>query len=218
MSFQIAKIYKETCEPPHDKSNKMACAPSEDSDQPGHPPSLIRVLAVRMKKAWVLSYPFSEQRSLWSDWADAQSFCWFCHEAAHVVIVLWSASLKMEFRKLDHPSFILLCKWYSVNPSRSLWRSRWVHKLFLLYFLSLQCYLALLTPKIERWLFQTLARFYRVNMTRVFRKRYRHSLPRFDLHQPRYEKSIIALVPYQNSSPKSTWSPQSRQVARTFCT
>ena len=31
-------------EPPHDKINKVACAPSEDSDQPGHPPSLIRVL------------------------------------------------------------------------------------------------------------------------------------------------------------------------------
>ena len=42
-------------EPPHDKTNKMACAPSEDSDQPGHPPSLIRVFAVRMKKAWVLA-------------------------------------------------------------------------------------------------------------------------------------------------------------------
>ena len=25
-------------EPPHDKPNKMVCAPSEDSDQPGHPP------------------------------------------------------------------------------------------------------------------------------------------------------------------------------------
>ena len=25
-------------EPPHDKTNKMACAPSEDLDQPGHPP------------------------------------------------------------------------------------------------------------------------------------------------------------------------------------
>ena len=24
-------------EPPHDKTNKMACAPSEDSDQPGQP-------------------------------------------------------------------------------------------------------------------------------------------------------------------------------------
>ena len=34
-------------EAPHDKTNKMACAPSEDSDQPGHPPSLIRVFAVR---------------------------------------------------------------------------------------------------------------------------------------------------------------------------
>ena len=38
-------------EPPHDKTNKMTCAPSEDSDQPGHSPSLIRVFAVRMKKA-----------------------------------------------------------------------------------------------------------------------------------------------------------------------
>ena len=28
-------------EPPHDKTNKMACAPSENSVQPGHPPCLI---------------------------------------------------------------------------------------------------------------------------------------------------------------------------------
>ena len=34
-------------EPPHDKANKMACAPSENSDQPGHPPSLIRAFTVR---------------------------------------------------------------------------------------------------------------------------------------------------------------------------
>ena len=42
---------------PHDKTNKVASVPSEDSNQPGHPPSLIRVFAVRTKKAWVLSYP-----------------------------------------------------------------------------------------------------------------------------------------------------------------
>ena len=30
-------------EPAHDKTYKMACVPSEDSDQSGHPPSLIRV-------------------------------------------------------------------------------------------------------------------------------------------------------------------------------
>ena len=34
-------------------------APSEDSDQPGHTPSLIRIFAVHMKKALVLSYPLS---------------------------------------------------------------------------------------------------------------------------------------------------------------
>ena len=52
----------------HDKTNKMVCAPSEDSDQPGHPPSLTRVFAVCLKKPWVLSYPLSTQRRLWSDW------------------------------------------------------------------------------------------------------------------------------------------------------
>ena len=37
-----------------------------------HPPSLIRDFAVHLKKAWVLSYPLSAQRRLWSDSADAQ--------------------------------------------------------------------------------------------------------------------------------------------------
>ena len=60
-------------EPPRDKTNEVARTPSENSDQPGHPPSLIRVFADRMRKAWVLSYPLSAQRSLWSDWADAQA-------------------------------------------------------------------------------------------------------------------------------------------------
>ena len=32
---------KKHFEPPHDKTNKMTFVPSEDSDQPGHPPSLI---------------------------------------------------------------------------------------------------------------------------------------------------------------------------------
>ena len=65
----------EWSEMPHDKTNKIACVPSEDSDQPGHPPSLIRVFPVCMKKAWVLSYPLSAQWRLirpggctgWSD-------------------------------------------------------------------------------------------------------------------------------------------------------
>ena len=47
-------------------------APGEDSDQPGNPPSLIRVFAVRMKKARVLTYLLSAQRRFWSDWAHTQ--------------------------------------------------------------------------------------------------------------------------------------------------
>ena len=69
----LASKKKITYEPPRDKTNKTACAPREDSEQPGHPPSLIRVFAVRIKKAWVLSYPLSAQRRLWLDWADAQA-------------------------------------------------------------------------------------------------------------------------------------------------
>ena len=43
----LRALYRETgevgiwFEPPHDKSIKMICAPSEDSDQSGHLPSLI---------------------------------------------------------------------------------------------------------------------------------------------------------------------------------
>ena len=55
------------------QNQQSECAPSEDSDQPGHSPSLIRVFAVRLKEAWILSYPLSTQRKLWTDWADAQA-------------------------------------------------------------------------------------------------------------------------------------------------
>ena len=87
-------VYSLLHEPHRDKTNKMARAPSKTSDQPGHPPSLIRVFAIRLKKARILSYPLIAQQRLWSDWADAQAdlslrwahtpFCWFCHDAAHM--------------------------------------------------------------------------------------------------------------------------------------
>ena len=79
-------IVSDTYELHHDKSNQIACAPSKDSDQPGHPPSLIRVFAVRMKKAWVLSYPLSasEEYDPSLRWGH-KSVCWFCHVVAHVL-------------------------------------------------------------------------------------------------------------------------------------
>ena len=51
------KGIRKLLEPVHNKTYKMACVPSEDSDKHGHLPSLIKVFAVHMKKACVLSYP-----------------------------------------------------------------------------------------------------------------------------------------------------------------
>ena len=70
-------------EPAHNKNNKMACAPSEDSDQPGNPPNLIRVFPVCMKKPWLLSYPLSAQADLSFRWAH-MPLCCFCPEVAKI--------------------------------------------------------------------------------------------------------------------------------------
>ena len=49
MTFiSTATLKRKIYEPPHEKTNKMACVPSEDSDQPGHPPSLTRVFNLRL--------------------------------------------------------------------------------------------------------------------------------------------------------------------------
>ena len=87
----LGKILNYTFGPQHDKTTKMTRAPSKDSDQPRH---LIEVFAVRMKQPRVLSYQFSAQRRLWSDWMDAQadlnlrwehmSFCWFGRATAQL--------------------------------------------------------------------------------------------------------------------------------------
>ena len=60
--FEIVEA--EEIKPQHNKTNKMTCAPSEGSDQPGWMPRLIRVFAVRMKKCWDIGYPESAQRRL----------------------------------------------------------------------------------------------------------------------------------------------------------
>ena len=104
------------------QNQKNECAPSEDSDQPGHPPSLIRVFTVCMKKSWVLNYLLSAERRLWSDWADAQAdlhlartwFCWFCHVVAHLISWIVIQIIKMQescpFQKCKKKK-ILWTKW-----------------------------------------------------------------------------------------------------------
>ena len=56
----------------HDKTYKVAREPSEDSDQTGHPPSLIRVFAVRMKKLGSLATHWAHSE----DWSDSGCPVW----------------------------------------------------------------------------------------------------------------------------------------------
>ena len=46
------------------ENQEHGCELQEDSDQSKHQLSLIKVFAVRMEKAWVLSYPLSAQRRI----------------------------------------------------------------------------------------------------------------------------------------------------------
>ena len=78
----------------HDMTNQQnECAPSEDSDQPGHPPNLIRGFALRSVGSWGPKVSFMRTAKTlirlggcpgWSESSlDAQPLCWFCHVAAH---------------------------------------------------------------------------------------------------------------------------------------
>ena len=70
-------VLKRTTEPGQSISYKTA--PSEDSDQPGHPDWLIQVLVVLLKILWILDYPQKALQRLWSDSMAAAadpSLCW----------------------------------------------------------------------------------------------------------------------------------------------
>ena len=98
------------------QNQQSDCAPSEDSDQPGHLPNLISVFAVCMKKAWVFSFPLSTQRRLWSDWVDAQ------------------VDLNLRWAHSHFVGFVM--SWLIFLP----WRCAWelLHSLIhVLYFLSI---------------------------------------------------------------------------------
>ena len=63
-------------------------------------PSLIRVFAVGMKKAWILGYPLSTQRRLIRMGTLGKPFCWFCLAMAHMIMIYSSCMLCYR-----HPGF-----------------------------------------------------------------------------------------------------------------
>ena len=108
------------------QNQQSECAPSEDSDQPGHPPSLIIVFPVRMKKHWVLSYPLSAQRRLWSDWRMPRLIWVFAGRTAILLVLSCRGSyrdIQIWICKLNLHNF--RCRFSTILPLLLLFRNRW---------------------------------------------------------------------------------------------
>ena len=92
-------------------------SPSEDSDQTGRMPSLIWVFAVRMKKAWVLSYPLSAQRRLWPESSlGAHSFVCFVMSRLILCLIrkqLCEKSIKIQVK--NHMSCSVICFYAKIS-------------------------------------------------------------------------------------------------------
>ena len=67
------------------QNQQNECAPNEDSDQPGHPPSLIRVFAVRSVGSLGPKLFSCGHRRLWSDW-------WFASVGPPHCKCMWATS------------------------------------------------------------------------------------------------------------------------------
>ena len=99
----------------HANAVLLWCAPREDSNQPGHPPSLIRVFAVCMKILGSLAIhwahsEYSDQADLSLCWAHIL-FCWFSHrEKFHIkqsynqndICTHWRLTSAWASAKSDH--------------------------------------------------------------------------------------------------------------------
>ena len=95
--------------------------PSEDSDQPGHPPNLIRAFAMGSKDSRGPYVSSCGQWRLQSDWANAQAdlsfrwahrwFCWFVVLRLSL-IVLREWSMYFEKKTCDHAFYVFYgCQW-----------------------------------------------------------------------------------------------------------
>ena len=177
------------------QNQQKGCVRNEDSDQPGHPPSLIRVFAVRMKKAWVLSYLLSAQRRLmrlggcqgWSESSlGAHSFCWFCRVVAHFVLLFYRfiGSLRLTSR------FIIKCLFSNTKINFKISRLRLcnIKNYFILQIISKFDFVV---PKKSGWLF-----FYDFVLSKI---RF-CDITKLSYHKPRFWDIIKSCLWYQKSS------------------
>ena len=94
-----------------DKTNKMTCAPSEDSDQSGHPPSLIRVFVARMKKQLVISYVIARRTYHFVGFVVLRLiYCYWKCNCSICTCTIWTASSEFgTYRLCEQRRFRRAC-------------------------------------------------------------------------------------------------------------
>ena len=118
IDFVSVKAKESWNEPTHDKTNKMACAPSEDSDQPGLCPGWSESSLSTWRKLGSLAthWAHSEDsdqtgmpRLICLRWAH-MPLCWFCHEVAQITDCLELQTLKLLYVSCLTTSFCFVLK------------------------------------------------------------------------------------------------------------
>ena len=120
-------------EPGQNTSYKIVCAPSEDSDQPAHPRSLIRVFAGHSVGSQISEASLGGQWRLWEACVDVQadlSLCWvlmqFCRKCCgransyclqNIHVYVWISNIhKLRNTKVKQPNFDILTVDMNIFP------------------------------------------------------------------------------------------------------
>ena len=116
------------------QNQQCSCAPSEDSDQPRHPPSLIRVFAVRMKKASVLSYHWAHSEDPDQTGRMPRLIWVFAGRTATLLVLSWCGSNNnlidvLYSRKMIFQRLLLWCYEF-ISPSKLDSCERFLRRIF----------------------------------------------------------------------------------------
>ena len=93
------------------KTNKKACASIKDSDQPGHPPRLIRVFAVCLKKHWALSFPNERTAKTLIRLGGCPGWSVFAWCTVILLVLSWGGSYTVQQNAKSGPNCLPECCW-----------------------------------------------------------------------------------------------------------
>ena len=121
------------------RNQQNECAPSEDSDQSGHSPRLIRVFTVRSMGSLGPKRSSCGQRRPWSDWADVQAELSLRWAHSHFVGLSCRGSFDEEVSTNPYPRWRLQKIISCIAVDRVFITSFIVAKISSVYIAEIQC-------------------------------------------------------------------------------